>query len=218
MNKLLSRSIFGKRGVPMPGYIEIKKEEGEEETKKRVAEFGYPVVVKPVAEGSSIGVSIVEDERHLPDALRLAFSYGEQAIVEEYIDGREVTVGILDNEALPIIELKPRRQFFDYTAKYQKGETEYIVKPPLPDEIRREIKKVALAAYRALGASGFSRVDMMLTKENQPVVLEVNTIPGFTSTSLVPMAAKEVGISFPQLCRRIVELAIEAFARNKGGV
>ena len=214
MNKLLSKSIFAKKGVPMPRYIQIEVKEAAPEIKKKVAELGYPVVVKPVAQGSSIGVTIVEDETELRPALRLAFSYGDRGIVEEYIDGREITVGMLEDEALPIIELKPRRKFFDYTAKYQHGATEYIVRPHLTEKTRRQIKEVALSAYKALGCSGFSRVDMMLTKENQPVVLEVNTIPGFTSTSLVPMAAKAVGISFPQLCLRIVKLAIEAYGEK----
>lgn len=214
MNKLLSKSIFAKKGVPMPRYIQMEVKEAEPEIKKKVAELGYPVVVKPVAQGSSIGVTIVEDETELRPALRLAFRYGDRGIVEEYIDGREITVGMLEDEALPIIELKPRRKFFDYTAKYQHGATEYIVRPHLTEKTRRQIKEAALSAYKALGCSGFSRVDMMLTKENQPVVLEVNTIPGFTSTSLVPMAAKAVGISFPQLCLRIVKLAIEAYGEK----
>lgn len=214
MNKLLSKSIFAKKGVPTPRYIQIEAKEAEPEIKKKVAELGYPVVVKPVAQGSSIGVTIVEDETELRPALRLAFRYGDRGIVEEYIDGREITVGMLEDEALPIIELKPRRKFFDYTAKYQHGATEYIVRPHLTEKTRRQIKEAALSAYKALGCSGFSRVDMMLTKENQPVVLEVNTIPGFTSTSLVPMAAKAVGISFPQLCLRIVKLAIEAYGEK----
>jgi len=214
MNKLLSKSIFAEKGVPMPRYIQIEVKEAEPEIKKKVAELGYPVVVKPAAQGSSIGVTIVEDEPELRPALRLAFRYGDRGIVEEYIDGREITVGMLEDEALPIIELKPRRKFFDYTAKYQPGATEYIVRPHLTEKTRRQIKEAALSAYKALGCSGFSRVDMMLTKENQPVVLEVNTIPGFTSTSLVPMAAKAVGISFPQLCLRIVKLAIEAYGEK----
>jgi len=170
---------------------------------------GWPLVIKPATHGSSIGLSIIEHERSLAAALALAFSFDEKIIIEEYVKGRELTVGILDDKPLPIIEIIPKDTYFDFTAKYNSVTTEYIVPAQIPDVIAEQIKELALAAHRAVGCVGCSRVDVMLRHDDVPYVLEVNTIPGLTATSLLPKAARAVGIEFSELCLRLLTLAYE---------
>jgi D-alanine-D-alanine ligase len=166
------------------------------------------VVVKPASNGSSIGLSIIGNEKDFDQALRLAFSFDDRIIIEEYLQGREMTVGIFDDAALPVIEIIPKHQFFDYEAKYQSGLTDYKVPAQIDEPTCRKIQNAGLAAHRALGCAGFSRIDIIL-KDDIPFVLEVNTIPGFTSTSLLPKAAKLAGIEFTDLCLRLLKLAYE---------
>lgn len=168
---------------------------------------GPPVVFKPVAEGSSIGVEIIRKEQEIgPASARLA-TLGVEAMAEPFVAGRELTVGILGREPLPPIELKPAREFFDYVAKYQDAGTEYVIDPTLPDGVREAVQRIALGAHDALGCRGMSRVDIILGAEG-PIILEVNTIPGFTPKSLLPKAARAAGIEFPKLCELIAAIAI----------
>ena len=166
-------------------------------------------MVKPAGHGSSIGLSVVDREGYLDKSVDLAFSFDERIIIEEYIRGREVTVGILDELALPVIEIIPKKRFFDYEAKYQAGMADYVVPAELEDEIAQNIQEAALSAHKLLGCYGCSRVDMILSSDNIPFVLEVNTIPGLTLTSLLPKAAKVAGIDFSQLCIKLIRLAYE---------
>jgi len=210
MNKAASKEVFIMHGIPTPDYVGITSSSPTDVIISLVKRFGLPAVAKPVAEGSSVGVSIVRKEEEIPQALERVFSFGENAIVEKYIPGREITVGILDDEPLPIIELATKREFYDYNAKYHDDDTEYRLDIDIDEATYRHVQDVALGAHRALGCYGMSRVDMRLDPDGNPFVLEVNTIPGFTSHSLLPKAAAAVGIDFPHLCERIVELALAA--------
>jgi D-alanine-D-alanine ligase len=143
------------------------------------------------------------------EAIGLAFSFDERVLLEKYISSRELTVGILDDLALPVIEIIPKKRFFDYEAKYKSGMTDYIVPAQLEDGVARKVQGVALKAHRLLGCFGCSRVDILLDKDATPFVLELNTIPGFTPTSLLPKAARVAGIDFAQLCMKLIQLAYE---------
>jgi len=175
----------------------------------RLGRYAYPLVVKPVGQGSSIGVSIVEQEAQLLDALTLARRYGSRILVEEFITGRELTVGVFGEESLPVIEVRPKHPFFDFDAKYTAGMTEYLVPAPLPAHVTAEARAAALSAHQALGCRHLSRTDMILRADGTPVILEVNTIPGFTPTSLLPKAAACVGLSYDELCERLVVMALQ---------
>ena len=208
MNKVASKEVFIEHGIPTPDYCAVTKSCTEEERAACIEGLGLPVVLKPVAEGSSVGISIVREMAQLPAALEDSFQYADHLLVERCIDGREITVGVLGQEALPVIELRTKRQFYDYQAKYVDDDTEYIVDPDLGEECTERVKATALRAHRALACTAFSRVDMMVDKEGKEYVLEINTIPGFTSHSLLPKAAAAAGIDFAGLCNRILELSV----------
>lgn len=170
-----------------------------------------PVVVKPVRQGSSIGLTIVETPGQWPAALEEAARYDTHILCEEYLPGPEVTVGILGETALPIVQVVPQRRFYDYVAKYTPGMTQYLVPAPLAAPLAVRVQALARQAHHALGCEGFSRVDLIVPEgspERPPVVLEVNTIPGLTATSLLPKAAAAIGISFPELCERLLQSAV----------
>ncbi len=209
MDKIASRKIFEASGLAVPRYKAEDKLSYNASWKTQHNDFILPLVVKPVSHGSSIGLSIVEREEHLDKSVDLAFSFDERIIIEEHIRGREVTVGILDERALPVIEIIPKKSFFDYEAKYQEGMTGYVVPAELENKVAINIQEVALSAHKLLGCYGCSRVDIILSDDDIPFVLEVNTIPGLTATSLLPKAAKVVGIDFSQLCIKLIELAYD---------
>ncbi len=208
MDKIGSLEIFRKQGLCTPGsqFLEIS---AYKKSNKFKNELGFPLVVKPANHGSSIGLSIVDSEKEISVAIELAFQFDLRIIIEQYIKGRELTVGVLDKKALPVIEIIPKHKFFDFQAKYQAGLTEYIIPAHLDDELGQIVQIAALKAHKALGCFGCSRTDIILSQDNIPYLLEVNTIPGMTATSLLPKAAKIVGIDFSQLCFRLLELAYE---------
>ena len=208
MDKIASRKIFQDTGLAVPSCRVFEKTTYALQ-QKEYDNLTFPLVVKPATHGSSIGLTIVDKREELKGALNLAFSYDTRAILEDFIDGREITVGILDEEPLPVIEIVPKKRFFDYEAKYKTGMTDYVVPAPLEEAVARRAQGAALAAHKSLGCLGCSRADMILSRENIPFVLEVNTIPGLTTTSLLPKAAKVVGIDFGQLCLKLVSLAYE---------
>ncbi|MDD4909895.1 MAG: D-alanine--D-alanine ligase [Candidatus Omnitrophica bacterium] len=205
LDKVSSRVLFEKGGLHTPRYSILNKKRSLDD----LPDISFPVVVKPPREGSSIGLSIVDSPGGLKQALSRAFEYDSRAIVEEYIRGREVTVGILADNALPVIEIFPKRRFFDYSAKYKKGFTEYIVPAKLKKSESSACKDAALKAHRLLGCDSFSRVDIILSQGGRPYVLEVNTIPGFTASSLLPKAAASIGLTFSDLCIELLRLAYE---------
>lgn len=207
LDKVESRRRFEQAGLTVPSWELVRAASSAVREAVR-ARFPYPVVIKPTNQGSSIGVSLVSSDEELASAVHEASRYDDRLLIEAFVEGREVTVGIVDREALPVVEVKTRHAFFDYTAKYTPGQTEYLVPARLPASAARRAQAAGLRAHEALGCRHLSRVDMIFNAAWEPVVLEVNTIPGFTATSLLPKAAACVGVSYDALCDRIVRLAL----------
>jgi len=205
MNKIFSKKIFEAENIPTPEYQILRR--ATFDVRRSTVVLPLPVVTKPSCEGSAIGVSIVKNKKELRSAIRLAFRYGDEILIEKYIEGREISVGILDDQPLPVIELKPKREFYDYQAKYKKGECEHIVPAQLSERLYKKAQELALRSYQALGCRDYSRVDMRAGEEGI-YVLEVNTAPGMTEISLVPEAARAAGIEFKELVRNLIELAL----------
>jgi len=207
MSKTATQVFLHEHGMPVPRFKALNRADMADTAKAAAGIDFFPVVVKPALEGSSIGITIVRDPKDLPAALNKAFEYGPEVLVEKWIKGKELTAGILDAEALPLIEIRPKESFFDFQAKYKNGTTEYIVPPEIPDWQGEKIQALALKTFGLLGCRDFARIDFILSDEGEAYILEINTIPGFTSTSLLPMAAQVAGLEFPQLVARIVQMA-----------
>lgn len=201
MNKIKAKEIFLYYNIPTPEFITPREEELIDPP------FPPPWVVKPASEGSTIGVDIVMENTALKEAIRNARGYDQQVLVERFIEGKEITVGILAGKPLPLIEIVPKGGFYDYQAKYTAGNTEYLCPARISKQKRDELQSVCLKAYHALGCSGCARADLRLDENGEPFVIEVNTVPGMTETSLVPKAAAQIGITFPQLVETILEEA-----------
>jgi D-alanine--D-alanine ligase len=208
MDKGISKRLFLSAGIPTPrSVIYTKRDFSPSLAQKVIDEFSIPVVVKSAAQGSSIGVTIVEAADDLAKAIAEAFKYSEHILIEEFITGRELTVPVWENDgakALPIIEIRPHSGRYDFHSKYTKGATEYLVPAELDAAAVKLVQKAAVNAFEVLGCRGIARVDIMLSEDNKPYVLEVNTIPGMTATSLVPKSAAAAGISFPDLCEQLL--------------
>jgi D-alanine-D-alanine ligase len=203
-NKLVSKRHFERLGIPTPEYIVVSRKDW----KKKTCRFPTPFFVKPLDGGSSQGVFLVEDfPRSAVMIERSVKRYG-RLLIEKRIAGREVTAGILVDLKLPVIEVRPKRAFYDYKAKYTKGMTEYIVPAPVPAKVAARVQRLAWKVHRGLGLAGFSRVDFMLDEKFRPYVLEVNSIPGMTELSLLPKAARAAGIGFEELCLRVLRDAL----------
>ncbi len=223
MDKRRSRQLLGFNGVPTPGYLILDRdgypERGHEITEEVAHALGFPCMVKPNALGSSIGVTLVRDPSGLPEAIEVAFELGGSLLIEEYLTGTELTCAILDDPeqdgpaALPLVEIIPRREFFDYEAKYTPGAAEEICPARLPKGEAWRAQAVAMRAYRVLGCRDFARVDMFI-READVAVLEVNTIPGLTEGSLFPRAARAAGIEFEGLVDRLLRCALRRGARG----
>ena len=209
MDKVAARALFLQNGIPCPAGISITRDESLPLT----VPLDFPVVVKPAAAGSSLGVTLVTDPRKLPAAAAAAFQYGPRILIETYIPGREVQVGIFDPIALGAIEIKSKGPFYDYTAKYVPGMSEHLFPAPLPERVYRNVMDLGLRVHRVIGCRGATRVDLRLTDDNQPFVLEINTLPGMTETSLLPEIARGVGIDFDTLVERILDAATLETAR-----
>lgn len=209
LNKIAARDIFKKAGLLIPRAQILNKNNPVINNFKKL-----PVVVKPATSGSSIGLTIVEKEEGLGQALKEAFNHDADVLLEEYIQGRECTVSILEERPLPVIEIIPKTKFFDYQAKYTKGMTEYIVPANLEKGVYKRVQEAGLSAHKALGCSGFSRSDIIIDRFDNPYVLELNTIPGMTQTSLLPKAAASEGINFSELCLKLLTLALIADKRK----
>ncbi len=198
-DKSWSKEIFRKAGVPTPDWSLARSADK--------LPLPLPFVVKPARQGSSIGVSRVFEAQDYPEAFARATVEDHLVVAEAYVQGRELTVGILGEELLPIVEIRPKAGFYDYRNKYTSGASEYLCPAPLPADRARAVAEAARAAYRALGCTVYGRVDLLLDEAGNPWVLEVNTIPGMTETSLFPKAAQGAGIAFPQLCERVLQLS-----------
>jgi D-alanine--D-alanine ligase len=208
MDKIASHRIFEAYNLNVPKYKVVEKS-SYTLSSYDAGDFEFPVVVKPATHGSSVGLTIVDTAEALGNAIAFAFTFDERVLIEEYIRGREVTAGILDEKALPLVEIIPKKRIFDYEAKYQAGMTEYIVPARLEDTVAVNLQKKALTAHKVLGCVGCSRVDIILREDSTAFILEVNTIPGLTQTSLLPKAANAAGIDFASLCVKLIRLAYE---------
>jgi D-alanine-D-alanine ligase len=204
MDKVRTKEIWIAKGLPTPRFRAYRK---GEDIAAAIAELRYPVIVKPSREGSSVGITRVLGDADLPAALELASRYDGELVIEELIVGDEFTVGILDGEALPSINIVPKGEYYDYHAKYVAEDTQYLC-PGLQGAAEDELRALALRAFHASGAGGWGRVDVMRDRSGGNWLIEVNTTPGMTSHSLVPKAARAVGIEFPELCWRILETSL----------
>jgi len=202
MDKLRAKRLWMAEGLPTPPFEILDAKSDLRAVAKRL---GLPLMVKPVNEGSSIGMSKVRAAGGLEEAYALAVNYDRAVIAEKFIEGSELTAGILGEQALPLIKLETPRDFYDYQAKYLADDTRYLIPCGLPAAREREIQHLCLQAFRALGCSGWGRVDLMLDRAGDPWLLEVNTVPGMTDHSLVPMAARAAGLAYEDLCMRILE-------------
>ena len=212
MNKIMSKQIFSTMQIPTPDYLKIHLEEDlKVQTQNAIEQLGLPLVVKPASEGSSLGVSII----HEPDEIYHAIEKNrifKDNLFEKYVQGQEITVGLIgvgdDLQALPILELIPKREFYDYQAKYTAGLTEFVIPARLSDEVSQVAQSIAIRAHQALGCHGYSRVDMIVDRLGQPFVTEVNTLPGLTELSDLPAQAAAAGISYDRLISKILDSAI----------
>ncbi|MBI4354412.1 MAG: D-alanine--D-alanine ligase [Candidatus Omnitrophica bacterium] len=213
MDKIASRLRFEGAGLTTPTWSVVDPAASGDPA-RALGGRTFPVVVKPANQGSSIGVSLAADGPQLTQAIREAARYDTRILIESFIEGRELTVGVVADQPLPIVEIQSHRGLFDYTAKYTPGETTYMVPAAVPARIARRIQEAALIAHRAVGCRDLSRVDLILDRRGRPVILEVNTIPGFTPTSLLPKAAACLGWSYDVLCERLTTMALR---REKSG-
>ena len=211
MDKLRSKLLWQGRGLPSGRFVWLTREQYQQgidaQTATAIDALGLPLFVKPSCEGSSVGISRVERADGLPAALDEAFRHDNDVLIEAFLSGDEYTVAIVGEEILPSIKIKTASAFYDYEAKYISDDTQYFCPSGLSAEKEAELQKLVLAAWQSLGCSGWGRVDVMTDSEGRFQLLEVNTSPGMTSHSLVPMAARQAGYSFPQLVTRILALA-----------
>jgi D-alanine-D-alanine ligase len=212
MHKIAAKRIFQAVGIPTPRFLEIDNScDIKQEAEKIKRLFPFPLVLKPVAEGSSLGVSLIKTTAGLDERLEKTVRHFKDVFVEEYILGNEVTVGIIGTgrevQALPVLELVPKNEFYDYEAKYTPGMTEFILPARLPQPLYKSAQSIALQAHQALGCYGVSRVDMIVGRDHIPYVHEVNTIPGMTEQSDLPAEAACAGISFDELVVKILASA-----------
>jgi D-alanine-D-alanine ligase len=211
MDKVVSKVVFEAAGLRTPGWQALRSG-GPVDIGAVIDELGGKLVVKPVSEGSSVGMSIVHEPAELPAAIDLAFRHDSTVLVERYVTGVEVTVGVVGNDeltVLPTLEIVPEHEYYDYDSKYVPGMSRHIIPARVSDTAREECARMAEEAHRVLGCRGVSRADMIVAEGGEVFLLEVNTIPGMTSTSLLPDAARAAGIEFPELCSRLVDLALE---------
>jgi D-alanine-D-alanine ligase len=205
-DKVASKKLFDRAGVPTPRWEVISAGESPS--------LPLPVVVKAPCEGSSVGVHLVRETAAVAAAVADCAAMDREILVEELIEGRELTVGIVGDRAMAVVEIRPHEGFYDYQHKYTKGASDYFCPAPLDGEMTRLVQETALAAHRALGLEVYSRVDILLRADGSPFVLEANTIPGMTETSLLPKAAAEAGLNFTALCEEIARLSLQRYNRK----
>ena len=211
MDKAMTKVVIEHFGVSTPAWIiaDINEKDYSEYPQKIKNQFGYPCIIKPNDQGSSVSLTVCKSDADVIPAIKLALQFSDKALIEEFIPGRELTVAVLDGVALPILEIVPKSGLYDYESKYTSGKSEYIVPAPMPDEVRIDIQDQAVKAFNSVGCKCYSRIDFRLTKDNKTFCLEINTLPGMTSLSLVPKAAAAAGISFLELIDRIVQNAVK---------
>ncbi len=210
MHKPTSKRLFQWKGIPTPDWLEFPKSSPptpDDAIQEMQQHIGYPAVMKPAHGGSTIGLTRISDESDVANALQVIFDLGDDAMVEPWIAGKELTVSILDGDPLPVIEIVPHEGFYDYLNKYTHGQTDYICPAELPGDTAKLLASLAKDAFELLGCRHFARVDFLLPQSGEPYCLEVNALPGMTSTSLVPKAAAAIGITYPMLADKLVRLA-----------
>ncbi len=203
-DKVLTKQRCLKAGIPTSKFIVVSSPQAP-----FPQSLALPLVVKPIRQGSSVGLQFVERAEQWQNALAAAFKFDSEVLVEEKIIGRETTVGILDGKALPIVEVRPKAGSYDYKNKYTVGATEYFCPADFDPATTKKIQNAALGAFRAIGGRDYARVDVMVRSNGDPIVLEVNTLPGMTETSLMPKAAAAAGLNYEQLCQRMIDLALK---------
>ena len=210
MDKLMSKILFRHYDISTPNWLHIDKDSTDPEKviESIESKIKYPCVVKPNDQGSTVGLTICSSPEEVPSAVKLALGYSNKALIEEYISGHEVTVAILDKKALPVLEIKPKHGLYDYECKYTSGMSEYEVPARFPEDVKKELQEQAVKAFNVLGCRGYGRADFRLSEDMKPYCLEINTLPGMTSTSLVPKMAKAIGISFEELIDTIIKLSL----------
>jgi D-alanine-D-alanine ligase len=218
MDKVLTKHLLVGNGIPTPDFFAFNetafREFGAAEALPAIElQLGFPIVVKPAAQGSALGIKFARSSSDVPEALISAFSYDEKVLLERYVEGRELAVSLLDRDGtvqpLPVVEALPKEEyFFDFEARYEIGKTDYVCPADLPAAVTERVQELAVATYELLGCYGFARVDMILSADDEPQVLEAQAIPGLTDTSLLPQAADAAGLSFEALVERLVELAL----------
>ena len=215
MNKIRTKEILSQWGLPTPRFVTKRRAECadletiKEELLKRI---GLPMVVKSPSQGSSVGVYIIKEAEELFDVIREIFTLGEELLAEEFVDGTELTLPILGNDTLtvlPVVEITSENEFYDYEAKYTHGKCHHIIPARISKDATEKVGRLGAAAYRALGCRGLARIDFILKKNGEPMIIEVNTLPGMTEMSLFPDSARSIGISFEELTERIVLFALE---------
>jgi D-alanine-D-alanine ligase len=211
-DKMACKKVLRQAKLPVPDDIEIRNPEHLDTVSAKLRKMGPKFVIKPIRQGSSVGVRIVEGLGAAKDAAEKCAGQFGDCMIEEFIAGREITVGILENEVLPVIEIRTTHQFYDYDAKYNDDTTRFLFDTIDDKQILQKINDVALKSFNALGCRDFSRVDMILSPDGIPYVIEINTIPGFTTHSLLPKAAAKAGIEMSQLCLRIIKSVLKRAA------
>ena len=209
MDKNITKLIAKSVDIQTPNWILLKRNQhtGMQLHDNQPSKFSYPYVVKPSCEGSTFGLTIVKEESELEEAISHASEYGDEILIEEFIPGRELTVGILGNKPLPVVEIKPSHDLYDYECKYTEGMSEYFVPAELSDALIRSLSEDALKIYKTIGCRHYARADFRLNEAGEHYLLEINTLPGMTSTSLLPKAAKAAGLEFPDLIDTIIKIA-----------
>ena len=210
MDKEMSKVIFRQAGVQTADWLIVRNQDFNSEllTEEIKNKLGYPCIIKPNDQGSTVGLTLVKDKLEIKEAISLSLQFSSKALIEKYIPGRELTVAILLDEALPVLEIVPKGGMYDYKHKYTSGMSEYIVPADITEEVAAKAQQQALKAFHSLGCEGYARVDFRLDIDNELYCLEVNTLPGMTPLSLVPKAAKAVGISFEELIKKIIQQAL----------
>lgn len=202
MNKAFTKKLLKRERIPTPPWLLIKANRDADFASQIQAirrKFSLPFIIKPNNSGSTVGLTLVKKKEEIIAALRRAAEVSSEILIEKYIKGREITCSVLDGKPLPLVEIIPSHELYDYQCKYTKGKSQYICPAPLPARLTARIQKLAARAYEAIGCSGLARADFILSRRNQPYFLEVNTLPGMTELSLAPMAARQAGISFEEL-------------------
>lgn len=207
MDKITSKILFQHFDVQTPNWFVVTQKDTDYELIKTKIKkfFGYPCVVKSYDQGSTFGLTICRGDSEVEESIKLALKYSTKALVEEYIPGREITVGVLGQQVLPVLEIKPKHGLYDYECKYTDGMSEYIVPADIPQDVFSHLQQQTLLAYNAVNCSNYGRVDFRVNEKNETFCLEVNTLPGMTSHSLIPKMAKAVGISFNELIDKIIK-------------